>query len=264
MNTKTKCITYEDTNRVRTITFNRPDKLNAVNNELLIQLGDLLKATAMDESIAVSILTGCGKAFCAGQDLEEMRFLLESGTYKELRFSYMLERLINFPKPLIAAVNGLGVGIGMTLLAHCDIVLMSKKARLKTPFPQLGLAPEAGSSYSFPERLGWQNAAYALLSGHWFSAQECLDMGLAWRTTSPDELMSAAQEIAQEIAINPIPSLMATKKLLAKNGRALHAWNAHQREQAVYNTLLGAPANKEAVSAFVEKRTPDFQSIKRL
>ena len=262
MNKEIKCVTHEDSGRIRIITLNRPDKLNAVNNLLLVQLGDLLQSTSADESVAVCILTGSGEAFCAGQDLEEMQFLLENNRYEELRFSYMLKHLINFPKPLIAAVNGVGVGIGMTLLTHCDMVLMSEKAKLRTPFPQLGLAPEAGSSYSFPERLGWQNAAYALLSGRWFSAEECLNMGLSWRTTTPDQLMPAALGIAKEFACNPIPSLIATKKLLGNTGRALNAWNAHQREEEVYDTLLGAPANKEALDAFLDRRKPDFRSIK--
>jgi enoyl-CoA hydratase/carnithine racemase len=210
--------------------------------------------------IAVVVITGTGRAFSAGQDLAEMQ-ALNAGDLTEHQFPRMLKQLTNFKKPLIAAVNGLGIGIGMTALAHCDIVLMATDARLRTPFPQLGLAPEAGSSSTFIERMGWQNAAYTLLSGRWFSADECLKMGYVWRVTEPDELMSQSLEVAAEIAANPIPSLMATKELMLASGRPSDAWAAHEREVKIYATLMGAPANNEALAAFIEKRPPEFSKI---
>ena len=138
---------------------------------------------------------------------------------------------------------------------------MSNSARLRTPFPQLGLAPEAGSSYTFATRMGWQNAAYVLMSGRWFSAEECLEMGLVWRVTEPEELMVETMAVAQELAANPIPSLIASKQLLMGPGRPEEAWAAHKRENAAYAGLLGAPANVEAITAFLDKRDPDFSSI---
>lgn len=250
-------ISAVDTGRVRTLTIERPEALNAMNNDVFVGLRDSLDAADADDSIAVVVVTGRGRAFCAGLDLAEAASQ-HSGADQ---FPSMLQVLAQFPKPLIAAVNGLGVGIGMTMLAHCDLVLMADDAKLRTPFPQLGLAPEAGSSYTFGSVMGWQNAAYVLMSGRWFSAQECLDMGLAWKVCSPDALLGEAMTAAQELAANPIPSLVATKQLMLDAGRAEQAIAAHKRELIAYVPLMGGPANREAFAAFNEKREPDFGSI---
>ncbi|MCP5029642.1 MAG: enoyl-CoA hydratase/isomerase family protein, partial [Actinomycetia bacterium] len=130
------------------------------------------------------------------------------------------------------------------------------------PFPQLGLAPEAGSSWTFASVMGWQNAAHVLMTGRWFSAQECLAMGLVWKVCDGnEELMAETMAVATEIAANPIPSLVATKQLMLDAGRAEQALAAHRREMIAYRPLVGAPANEEAVAAFKEKRDPDFASI---
>ncbi len=254
-------IVTEDLGRVRVITINRPQALNSMNNAVMAGIRDALAAAETDNEVAVAVVTGEGRAFSAGADLQEMQDGLSGENGEDHQFPAMLKQLTEFKKPLIAAVNGLGVGIGMTFLAHCDLVLMSTAARLRTPFPQLGLAPEAGSSYTFATRMGWQNAAYVLMSGRWFSAEECLDMGLVWKVCEPESLMSEAVAVADELAANPIPSLVATKELLMGAGRPNEAWAAHKREVSAYATLLGAPANTEAVAAFVEKRDPNFSSI---
>ena len=254
-------IVTEDLGRVRVITINRPEALNSMNNAVFGGIRDALGSVETDDTVAVAVITGEGRAFSAGQDLQEMQAGLSDGEGGDHLFPGMLKQLTEFQKPLIAAVNGLGVGIGMTFLAHCDLVFMSNSARLRTPFPQLGLAPEAGSSYTFATRMGWQNAAYVLMSGRWFSAEECLEMGLVWRVTEPEELMVETMAVAQELAANPIPSLIATKQLLMGPGRPEDAWAAHKRENAAYAGLLGAPANVEAITAFLDKRDPDFSSI---
>ena len=248
-------------NRVMTLTFNRPEALNAFNNSAYVGLLDGFLDAQSDSGIAVVVLTGTGRAFCAGQDLGEMNARNNGEEGEPSQFPSMLKVLAHFPKPVIAAVNGLGVGIGMTILSHCDLVLMSSSARLRTPFPQLGLAPEAGSSYTFARVMGWQNAVYTLMSGRWFSAQECLDMGLAWRVCEPDELMEETYAVARELAANPIPSLVATKELMLASGRSVEAMAAHERENTAYASLLGAPANEEAVKAFLDKREADFEKI---
>ena len=253
-------IVTEDLGRVRVITINRPQALNSMNNAVFAGIRDALAEAEVDSGVAVAVITGEGRAFSAGQDLQEMQDGL-SGDGGDHQFPAMLKQLTEFKKPLIAAVNGLGVGIGMTFLAHCDLVLMSTAARLRTPFPQLGLAPEAGSSYTFATRMGWQNAAYVLMSGRWFSAKECLELVHGWKVCEPESLMSEAIAVAGELAANPIPSLVATKELLMGAGRPEEAWAAHKRENGAYATLMGAPANTEAVAAFVEKRDPDFSSI---
>lgn len=247
--------------RVLTLTLNRPEALNAANNEVYRGIRDSLAEAASNSDVAVVLLTGNGRAFCAGQDLAEMQARNSGEDSHPSEFPGMLEAVSSFPKPLIAAVNGIGVGIGMTILAHCDLVLMASTARLRTPFPQLGLAPEAGSSYTFAQKMGWQNAAYTLMSGRWFSAEECLRMGLVWRVTKPDTLLDETYTVAKEIAANPIPSLVATKKLMLRAGHAVETMAAHERESAAFGVLQGGPANTEAVQAFLEKREPNFGKI---
>ncbi len=231
-----------------------------MNNQVFSAIRDGLASAETDDQVAVVILTGSGKAFSAGQDLSEMLTTTEPDGEPH-QFPSMLETVAGFTKPLIGAVNGLGVGIGMTILAHCDLVLMASTARLRTPFPQLGVAPEAGSSYTFASRVGWQDAAYILMSGRWFTAQECLDMGFVWRLCEPDALDVETMAVAEELAANPIPSLVATKRLMLESGRRDQAVAAHEREMAAFVELIGAPANQEAVAAFLEKRQPDFSSI---
>ena len=254
-------IVVKKNHRVMTLTLNRPDALNAANNATYAGIRDGLKDAESDSAIAVVVITGAGRAFCAGQDLSEMNVSNSGGKTEPPQFPSMIETLAHFRKPLIAAVNGLGVGIGMTILSHCDLVLMASNARLRTPFPQLGLAPEAGSSYTFAQVMGWQNAAYTLMSGRWFDAQECIRMGLVWRLYDPGELMKETYIVAGELAANPIPSLVATKELMLAAGRAAQTMAAHERENAAYDTLLGAPANAEAVKAFLEKREPAFDAM---
>lgn len=253
-------LTTTDTGRVRTLTINRPDALNAMNNDVFSAIRDALDEAVDAANVAAVVITGEGRAFCAGQDLTEMLASSpEGGT--EHQFPSMLERLTTFPKPLIAAVNGLGVGIGMTMLAHCDLVLMAADAKLRTPFPQLGLAPEAGSSWTFAAVMGWQDAAHVLLTGRWFDAEECHEKGLVWKVCEPESLMAETMQVATEIAENPIPSLVATKQLMLDAGRVEGALAAHQRELIAYGPLIGGPANREAVAAFTERREPDFTAI---
>jgi len=252
----------EDRGRVRVLRMNRPDALNAMNNELFAALRDALVAAERDPGVAVVVLTGAGRAFCAGQDLTEMLASAGSGGEGDAhQFPSMLEVVAGFAKPLVAAVNGLGVGIGMTILAHCDLVLMADDARLRTPFPQLGLAPEAGSSFTFADRMGRQHAADVLFSGRWFDAAECLAMGLVWKVCAAERLDAETMAVAEQWAANPIPSLVATKRLMLDAGRRDLAVAAHRREVAAYVDLIGAPANAEAVAAFLDKREPDFGSI---
>jgi enoyl-CoA hydratase/carnithine racemase len=253
-------VKIEDAGRVRKLILNRPEFMNAFNNAQYKAVSAGLKQAEEDSKVAVVLITGEGRAFSAGQDLSEMQRMVDGGrdTYQ---FPGFLAQLTAFRKPLIAAVNGGGVGIGMTMLGHCDLVLMSNTARLRTPFPQLGLAPEAGSSGLFPMRMGWQNAAYTLLSGKWLSAQDAYDAGYVWKVCEPQELLEQAMAVATDIAANPIPSLIATKELMLASGRLDLAKESHAREVEAYKDLVGAPANREAIAAFFERREPDFSKV---
>ncbi len=244
-----------DTNRVRTLTLDRPDALNAFNEALYEATADAIRDAATDPEVAVVLLTGNGRAFSAGNDLKEMqaRITDPSMAREGSHFTAMIDALADFPKPLVCAVNGLGVGIGATILGYADLVFMSSTARLKCPFTSLGVAPEAASSYLLPQLVGRQNAAWLLMSSEWVDAAEALRMGLAWKVCEPDELLADARRHAELLAARPIPSLMAVKKTIAAPFRpGIEA--ATEREIAHFAELMGAAANADALAAFADRR----------
>jgi enoyl-CoA hydratase/carnithine racemase len=244
-----------DANRVRTLTLNRPDVLNAFNEALYEATALAIAAAAEDSEVAVLLLTGSGRAFSAGNDLNEMaaRITDPALANQGSHFTAMIDALTDFPKPFICAVNGLGVGIGTTILGYADLVFMSTEARLKCPFTSLGVAPEAASSYLLPQLIGRQNAAWLLMSSEWVSAQEALRMGLAWRVCEPDDLLPEARRHAEILAARPIPSLIAVKQTMTEPSRAgIKA--ATERENAHFAELMGAAANADALAAFTGKR----------
>lgn len=266
----------EDHDRVRLLTLDRPEALNAFNAALYDAGRDALLAAAADDDVAVVVITGEGRAFSAGQDLLEMAELAskhgQGGSGDDSAeetdepggdasgFSGFLDALQSFPKPLVAAVNGLGLGIGFTMLAHCDLVLIAEGARLKTPFTSLGVAPEAASSYLFPLRMGWQRAAKILFTSDWISAEDAVEVGIALQVCTPDALLPEALELAGRISRMPISSLVTTKRVML-DAQLPQIRDARAREEAAFVTVMGGPANIEALTAFAEKREPDFASI---
>ncbi|HEV8295813.1 MAG TPA: enoyl-CoA hydratase-related protein [Acidimicrobiales bacterium] len=252
----------EDADRVRLLTLDRPEARNAFNEALYDATTDALLAAAADDAIAVVALTGSGPAFCAGTDLLEMaaRGVDPSFTPGRHGFAGLIDTLTDFPKPFVCIVNGLGVGIGATVLGFADLAFMASDARLKCPFTSLGVAPEAASSFTFPRLLGRQRATWALLSSEWLSAEECLAMGLVWRVCASDELLSVALDHARRLASKPISSLVETKRLITAPLRA-DIVAARARENDAFARLMKGPANKEALRAFAEKREPDFTTL---
>ena len=240
--------------RVRTLTLNRPDVLNAFNEELYHATAVALRDAAADPDVAVVLLTGSGRAFSAGNDLNEMQRRITDPTFnKGSHFSTMIDALTELPKPLICAVNGVGVGIGATILGYADLVFMSSAARLKTPFTSLGVAPEAASSYLLPQLMGRQNAAWLLMSSEWVDAAEAQRMGLAWKVCEPDDLLPEARRHAEILASRPISSLIAVKQTIVEPSRAEIA-AATAREIVHFAELLGAAANADALAEFTQKR----------
>lgn len=175
-------------------------------------------------------------------------------------FNGLADVLANFPKPLICAVNGVGLGAGATILGFADLTFMSSTARLKYPFSDLGVAPEAASSYLVPAQAGRQNTAWALMSSEWIDAEQAKEMGLVWRVCTPDELMNIAREHAEILASKPISSLIAVKRTMTEPLQAAIA-DARDRENAYFREMLGGPANKEALAAFAEGRPADFTQL---
>lgn len=254
-------IRTHDEGRIRVITLDRPQARNAFSEELYDLSTDALIAAAEDNGIAVVIITGEGQAFSAGADLGEMA-ARNTGVFVNGRHGFpgFVDHLIDFPKPLFCAVNGLAVGIGATMLALSDLVFISTDAKVRCPFTRLGVAPEAASSVSFPRLLGRQNAMWALLSSEWLSAQECVDMGLAFRVCAPEDLMSETLRYAAVLASKPINSLVESKRVVVEPLRA-ELMAARDRENAAFRVLLGGPANIEALTAFAQRREPDFSAV---
>jgi len=252
-----------DDSRVRVLTLNRTEALNSFNEALYDATTEALLAAAEDHSVAVVVLTGAGRAFCAGTDLIEMaRRSQGDPTFVAGRhgFAGMIDLLTVFPKPLIVAINGIGVGIGATILGYADLAFMSSAARLRCPFTSLGVAPEAASSFTFPQLIGRQNATWALMSSEWLSADDCVAMGLVWRQCEPGDLMATTLDHARTLAALPISSLIETKRTIVESQRDPIV-AARARENAAFAKLMAGPANAEALRAFAEKRPPDFTSL---
>jgi enoyl-CoA hydratase/carnithine racemase len=256
----------DDHEGVRVLTLDRPDALNAFNTPLYDACAAAFREAAARADIACVVLTGTGRAFSAGQDLGEMAQIDTSsggsnGDDAGPGFPRFIDTVAAFEKPLIAAVNGLGVGIGLTVLLHCDLVLISKTARLRAPFVPLGVVPEAGGSLLMPVVMGGQRAALALYTGEWITAEDAVACGLALRAVDPDALMDETMDLAARIARMPVTSLVETKRLvLAGRIDAIRA--ARTREDGAFAHMVGGPANLEALTAFLEKREPDFRALR--
>jgi enoyl-CoA hydratase/carnithine racemase len=248
-------VEIDDTAGVRTLTLNRPEALNAFNEALYDATTVALREAADDPTVAVVLLTGSGRAFSAGNDLVEMQARITDPDFQsgEYGFPGMIQTLTAFSKPLILALNGLGVGIGATIIGYADLVFMSSTARLKCPFTSLGVAPEAASSYLLPQLIGRQNAAWMLMSSEWIDADEAQRMGLAWKVCGPEELLPEARRHAEVLASRPIPSLKAVKETIVEPTRA-EITAAAAREYTHFEELLGAAANADALTAFADRR----------
>ena len=228
---------------VAVITMNRPERKNAFTREQYELLADALKNADTNDEVRVVVLTGAGAAFSSGQDLKEMMELasgVASGspsTSKVGGFTVLLDALEVFSKPLIAAVNGVAVGIGMTLLPFCDIVLIDETARMRVPFSELGVPPEAASSVLFADRVGWQRAAELLLTASWVDATEAVAIGLALRTTPAGEALSQSRELATTIASKSAYSTRVIKQLMVA-GRGTRTQETRAREEALFADLF--------------------------
>jgi enoyl-CoA hydratase/carnithine racemase len=253
-----------DDARVRVLTLNRPEALNAFTDELYHLAGAALEEAEASNDVACVVITGTGRGFSAGQDLGEMGRLSAEGDHDfgdaGPGFPHFLDTLAAFGKPVIAAVNGIGVGIGMTMLLHVDLALISTSARLRAPFVPLGVVPEAAGSLLMPVVMGNQRAALKLYTGDWITADEAVECGLALRAVAPDDLMSETMDLARRIAKMPVASLSATKRVVVE-GRIDAVRAARAREDRAFTGMIGKAANLEAITAFLEKREPDFSRL---
>ena len=227
----------DDRDRVRVVTLDRTDRKNAFNQDLYLGVAHALGTAASDDEVHCVVVTGAGTAFSSGQDLEEMAALARGESMGSDGFSTLLQQLETFPKPLIAAVNGAAVGIGMTMLLHCDIVILAESARMRVPFSALGVPPEAGSSALLGDRVGWQRASEILFTSRWLDAAAAVESGLALRAVPDDNLMEEAIAIATTIAQQSSHATQTAKRLMLE-ARGTRAADARQRESRAFAELF--------------------------
>ena len=262
-------ITYERRGAVGLITLNRPDKLNAWTPPMGMEQADAIAKANADPAVGAIVMTGAGRGFCAGADMEATFKSRIEGTdpggntaagQGGMPAGLDWVKMARESKPLIAAVNGAAVGIGMTMILPFDVIVASDKAKLGMLFIKVGLVPELASTHYLVQRMGFGRASEMCLSGRLYSAGECHQGGLVDVLTTPEELMTKAFEIADGIASNPDPQLRMIKQLLSENGSATDMSAVQERESVLLRECWKSPEHKEAVAAFLEKRPPRFRS----
>jgi enoyl-CoA hydratase/carnithine racemase len=236
---------------VEVLTMYRPAKKNAFNNAMYQAMTRAIAAAQGDPAVHVLLITGTGDAFCAGQDFSEMS--ADAGS--EHGFPAFLQTLADCDKPIVTAVNGVGIGLGLTMLLHTDINYIAAGARLRAPFVTLGVVPEAAASYLLPIAVGHQRAAELLFTARWIEAEESVALGLTFAVVPRERLFATALAKAEEIAANPPAAVRHTKRLLRVWRRQAIA-AARQREDEAFRERLGTPENLAAIQAFFQKRQP--------
>ncbi len=243
-------------NGICTITFNRPERKNALTVQMYADVVHAMHAADVDPAVHVVLFTGAGDSFTSGNDIAD--FVNTPPTGEDSPVFQFIMLLASYEKPIVVAVNGNAIGIGVTMLMHVDIVYVADTAKLKMPFVTLGLCPEAGSSFLLPRMAGHAKASELLLFGEPFDGATAVDVGLASRVVPHAELLAFATErcriLAQE---RPLASLKSTKKLL-KERLADELKAAIYAEALAFTAHLGSDEAREAFSAFFEKRKPNF------
>ena len=244
----------ENRNGVLVVTFNRPEKKNAITIEMWLALRDTFRSAAADDSVRCVLLCGAGENFCAGVDLSSFGDLAEG---QEHPFEAAARAVVEFDKPLVAAAQGAAVGGGATVLFHADIVYVGESLRLRLPFASLALVPEWGSSYMLQANIGAQRAAELFYTAQWVDAGKARECGIAAAVMPDANLFQHALDTANEIARWPVNALREIKRSLRQHHLpAIDA--AIKAEQAGMARQAGSPDNIEAITAFMEKRPPDF------
>jgi enoyl-CoA hydratase/carnithine racemase len=236
-------IDVDDDAGVRLIAFDRPEVRNAFDSAMYTAVTDALAGALDDDAIGAVVLTGRGKAFTAGQDLREMALLAsgEGGPEAGSGFRQLMDLVMAFDKPLLAAVHGVGIGLGCTLLGHVDLVLVEEGTRLRVPFAELGVPPEAASSWLLPERVGWQQASALLLASEWIDARRAVEVGLALRVCPEGTVLVETMALACRIASFPTHATRQIKQLMMASRRQAIG-DARAREEAAFAQLFADPA----------------------
>jgi enoyl-CoA hydratase/carnithine racemase len=243
---------------VTTLTIHRVAKKNSFTTAMYAAMADVLDQAQADPAVRVLVIQGHETIFSAGNDIAD--FLQTPPTTLEAPVFRFMRAISGFSKPIVAAVCGPAVGIGTTMLFHCDLVYAGDNAAFSMPFVNLGVCPEAASSLLAPQRMGYGRAAEALLLGEPFMAEAALEMGLISRIVPPAEVNALAQRQAQKLAAKPLSSVLASKRLM-KQGQADLVAQRMAEEGTLFGQMLAQPAAQEAFAAFMEKRKPDFSAF---
>ncbi len=250
-------ISTSKANGILNIEFNRPEKKNAITAAMYQMMADALRDAEGDASVRAILFTGKPEVFTAGNDLEDFMKSSTQGAISDRPVAQFMHNLSHAAKPVVAAVAGNAIGIGTTMLLHCDLVYAAENAKFALPFAQLGLCPEFSSSMLLPQLAGYPRAAEKLLLGEAFSAQEAYDMGLVSRVLPLNDLTAFVNSQAAKLAALPASSLRVTKSLMkAAQNTAIDA--RMQEENKHFGAMLATPEAKEAFAAFFQKRKPDF------
>ena len=244
---------------IQTIRINRPQKKNALSIDMYSTLTAALRRADAEADVRVTLITGVDGMFTAGNDIFD--FLQAPPVDESSPVMQFLFTISTAEKPIVAAVNGVAVGVGTTLLLHCDLVYAGESARLQLPFVNLALVPEAGSSLLLPQMMGHQRAAELLLLGDFFGPEVGYEAGFITAVCPDDEVLATAQEAASRLAAKP-PGAVRTTKALMKRGNAAALHDTIRTEAKYFGRMLQSPEAVEAFQAFSERRDPDFSQFK--
>jgi len=248
-------IATERTGSILSVQFNRPEKKNALTVSMYQTVADLLNAATKDDDVRVVLLHGAGDSFSAGNDIAD--FLKNPPKGDDSPQGRFTDALMDFDKPLVAAVHGFAVGSGATMLTHCDFVYAAEHTTFQLPFVNLAVVPELGTSYSLPAQLGYLAAAELLLLGLPFDARRAAELGFVTRIMPDASVLATAEEAARRLAQLPAGALQASKRLMKRASREQAAAAVKAENQEFAARVRSADA-KEALTAFLEKRRPDF------
>ena len=247
---------------VLTITMNRPERMNAWTRTMGREMVEAIVAANEDPAIIAIVVTGEGRGFCAGADMQAVFQDQLDGSVEEAGMARDWVELMRESKPIIAAINGAAIGVGLSQVLSMDHLIAAEGAKLSLRFVKMGVVPELGSSQLVPMRVGFGKASELMLTGSTILAEEAAEIGLIDRVVPADSLLEAAHDMAHAMGDNPQASLAFAKELLTQNMFATSLKDVQKRELALLDRAYETPEHKEAVAAFLEKRSPDFRAAR--
>ncbi|GLR83611.1 enoyl-CoA hydratase [Bradyrhizobium iriomotense] len=248
-------IVTEQAGSVLRVQLNRPTKRNAMTSAMYLALASIFSAAASDDNTRVVLWHGAGDSFCAGNDIED--FLKNPPGPGESPQARLMSTLLDFDKPLVAAVQGAAIGGGTTMLTHCDFIYAGESTKFQMPFINLALVPEFGSSCSVPERIGHVRSAELILLGGPFDARRAAELGLITRVLPDKDVLATATDTARQLAAKPAGAMQASKRLMKQPFRE-QIRAAMKAENQEFSAQVRSEDAREALTAFLEKRKPDF------